>query len=66
MQTLKRKCMVGPSILSADFAFLHQDCQEMIDIGAKTLHIDIMDGYVAYYLDILYQISQLELQLSPL
>jgi pentose-5-phosphate-3-epimerase len=36
--------MIGPSILSADFAFLFKECQEMVEAGAQTLHIDIMDG----------------------
>lgn len=39
------KVFVGPSILSADFADLAKDCQEVIDLGADSLHIDVMDGY---------------------
>lgn len=44
MQHLSRKYYLGPSILSADFAYLYKDCKEMVDLGAPTLHIDIMDG----------------------
>lgn len=40
-----REIFIGPSILSADFGNLAKECQEMIDIGAESLHIDIMDGY---------------------
>lgn len=52
----QRKCVIGPSILSADFAFLFKECQEMIQIGATSLHIDIMDGYVMGDEGILYPI----------
>jgi pentose-5-phosphate-3-epimerase len=62
MQQLHRKCMVGPSILSADFAFLFKDCQQMVDIGAETLHIDIMDGFDSNYTVTLCPTLPLELQ----
>ena len=39
-----KNVFVGPSILSADFGELAKDCQEIIDLGAESLHIDIMDG----------------------
>jgi pentose-5-phosphate-3-epimerase len=54
--------MVGPSILSADFAFLFKDCQQMVDIGAETLHIDIMDGFDSNYTVTLCPTLPLELQ----
>ena len=41
----KIKSVIGPSILSADFANLYADCQNVLDCGADSLHIDIMDGY---------------------
>ena len=39
-----KNVFVGPSILSADFGILAKECQEIIDLGAESLHIDIMDG----------------------
>lgn len=48
--------MIGPSILSADFAFLFKECQEMVEAGATSLHIDIMDGYYIGNEDISYPI----------
>ena len=38
------KTKVSPSILSADFAYLAQDCRKVMDGGADMLHIDVMDG----------------------
>ena len=40
----KLATVVGPSILSADFASLRSECQNVLDLGADSLHIDIMDG----------------------
>ena len=36
---------VSPSILSADFAILGQQCQAVLDAGAGMLHFDVMDGH---------------------
>jgi len=36
---------VAPSILSADFARLGQQVQMVLDAGAKTIHVDVMDGH---------------------
>jgi ribulose-phosphate 3-epimerase len=36
---------VAPSILAADFARLGAQVQEVMDAGARTIHVDIMDGH---------------------
>jgi pentose-5-phosphate-3-epimerase len=38
------KAVIGPSILSADFSILYEECKHIIESGADSLHIDIMDG----------------------
>ncbi len=37
--------LVAPSILSADFARLGEDCRQVLDSGADLLHVDVMDGH---------------------
>ena len=36
---------LSPSILSADFACLGQECRTVLDAGARMLHFDVMDGH---------------------
>jgi len=36
---------VAPSILSADFARLREQVGEVLDAGAKVIHVDVMDGH---------------------
>jgi ribulose-phosphate 3-epimerase len=36
---------VAPSILSADFARLGDQVQQVLDAGAKVIHFDVMDGH---------------------
>jgi ribulose-phosphate 3-epimerase len=36
---------VAPSILAADFAHLADRVGEVLDAGARTIHVDVMDGH---------------------
>jgi ribulose-phosphate 3-epimerase len=36
---------VAPSILSADFSKLKEQVQEVLDAGARIVHVDVMDGH---------------------
>jgi ribulose-phosphate 3-epimerase len=36
---------VAPSILSADFARLGEQVRTVLDAGARTIHVDVMDGH---------------------
>jgi ribulose-phosphate 3-epimerase len=36
---------VAPSILSADFAKLGAQVEEVMDAGARVIHVDVMDGH---------------------
>jgi ribulose-phosphate 3-epimerase len=36
---------VAPSILAADFGRLREQVQEVVDAGARVIHVDIMDGH---------------------
>ncbi len=37
--------MISPSILSANFADLKNDCEQVLSAGAQMLHFDVMDGH---------------------
>jgi ribulose-phosphate 3-epimerase len=36
---------VAPSILAADFARLGEQVEELMDVGARVIHVDVMDGH---------------------
>jgi ribulose-phosphate 3-epimerase len=42
---LLREVRVAPSILSADFAHLGAQVGEVLDAGARVIHVDVMDGH---------------------
>jgi ribulose-phosphate 3-epimerase len=42
---LLRGVHVAPSILSADFARLREQVAEVLDAGARVIHVDVMDGH---------------------
>ena len=42
---LLRELRVAPSILSADFARLGSQVDEVIAAGARVIHVDVMDGH---------------------
>jgi ribulose-phosphate 3-epimerase len=37
--------LVAPSILSADFGRLREQVREVLDAGARLIHVDVMDGH---------------------
>jgi len=44
-QPLLRGVRVAPSILSADFSRLGEQVAEVLDAGARVIHVDVMDGH---------------------
>jgi ribulose-phosphate 3-epimerase len=44
-KALLRGVRVEPSILSADFARLGEQVGEVLDAGARVIHVDVMDGH---------------------
>ncbi len=42
---LLRGVRVAPSILSADFGRLREQVGEVLDAGARMIHVDVMDGH---------------------
>ncbi|MCU7553323.1 ribulose-phosphate 3-epimerase [Alteromonas sp. ASW11-19] len=39
------KCMIAPSILSADFARLGDEVEAVLEAGADVIHFDVMDNH---------------------
>jgi ribulose-phosphate 3-epimerase len=44
-RSLLTELRVAPSILSADFARLGSQVSDVLDAGARVIHIDVMDGH---------------------
>jgi len=42
---LLRDVRVAPSILAADFGRLREQVREVLDAGARVIHVDVMDGH---------------------
>lgn len=42
---MKRKILIAPSILSADFSRLKKEIKSVESAGADMIHVDIMDGH---------------------
>jgi ribulose-phosphate 3-epimerase len=42
---LMQDVRVAPSILSADFARLGRQVEQLMDAGARVIHVDVMDGH---------------------
>ncbi|VFP80258.1 ribulose-phosphate 3-epimerase [Candidatus Erwinia haradaeae] len=40
-----KKCLIAPSILSADFARLGEDISQALDAGGDIVHCDVMDNH---------------------
>ncbi|MEK9766508.1 MAG: ribulose-phosphate 3-epimerase, partial [Thalassolituus sp.] len=42
---LKKDCLIAPSILSADFARLGEEVENVLAAGADVVHFDVMDNH---------------------
>jgi len=42
---MKRKIIIAPSILAADFGILKEEIKRVEEAGADMIHIDVMDGH---------------------
>ena len=41
----KQSSVIAPSVLSADFARLGEECDAVLDAGADMIHLDVMDNH---------------------
>jgi ribulose-phosphate 3-epimerase len=42
---MRHPLLVAPSILAADFARLGEQVEQVMDAGARVIHVDVMDGH---------------------
>jgi ribulose-phosphate 3-epimerase len=42
---MKNRCLIAPSILSADFSRLGEEVEAVTAAGADVIHVDVMDGH---------------------
>ncbi len=45
MSSWPTETVVAPSILSADFSRMREQVTEVLDAGARVIHVDVMDGH---------------------
>jgi len=45
LELLKQGARVAPSLLSADYSRLGAQLSEVMDAGARVIHVDVMDGH---------------------
>ncbi len=45
MRAWPQNTVVAPSILSADFGRMREQVAEVLDAGARVIHVDVMDGH---------------------